>query len=115
MPGQALCSRFIFRFLLFFRTVEPALIVTLCGLLKPLGYLSRQYGNDAIESPNNQPISCIIRFLFEPLHKNHIDMRFELITENERLWAVRYDDCLDNVLDSILGQWNDVVWLRSIA
>ena len=40
-------------------------------------------------------------------------MKFELITENERLWAVRYDDCLDNVLDSILGQWNDVVWLRS--
>ena len=70
---------------------------------------------DAIEFPNNQPISCIIRFLFEPLHKNHIDMKFELITENERLWAVRYDDCLDNVLDSILGQWNDVVWLRSIA
>ena len=40
-------------------------------------------------------------------------MKFDLITENERLWAVRYDDCLDNVLDSILGQWNDVVWLRS--
>ena len=40
-------------------------------------------------------------------------MKFELITENERLWAVRYDDCLDNVLDSILGQWNDVAWLRS--
>lgn len=30
-------------------------------------------------------------------------MRFDLITENEHLWAVRYDDCLDNVLDSILG------------
>lgn len=45
--------------------------------------------------------------------RNIIDMKFELITENERLWAVRYDDCLDNVLDSILGQWNDVAWLRS--
>lgn len=40
-------------------------------------------------------------------------MKFDLITENERLWAVRYDDCLDNVLDFILGQWNDVIWLRS--
>lgn len=40
-------------------------------------------------------------------------MRFDLITENEHLWAVRYDDCLDNVLDSILGQWNDVAWLRN--
>lgn len=39
-------------------------------------------------------------------------MTFEQITENEKLWAVRYDDCLDNVLDTILDQWNDVVWLR---
>ena len=51
-------------------------------------------------------------FIFVPLHKN-INMKFDLITENERLWAVRYDDCLDNVLDFILGQWNDVIWLRS--
>ena len=36
-----------------------------------------------------------------------------LLLKNERLWAVRYDDCFDNVLDSILGQWNDVTWLRS--
>lgn len=40
-------------------------------------------------------------------------MTFDLITDNERLWAVRYDDCADNVLDSILEQWNDVQWLRS--
>lgn len=40
-------------------------------------------------------------------------MRFDLITENEKLWAVRYGDSLDNVLDTILGQWNDVSWLRS--
>ena len=40
-------------------------------------------------------------------------MKFDLITENERLWAVRYDDSLDNVIDSIFEQWNDVVWLRS--
>lgn len=40
-------------------------------------------------------------------------MEFDLITENGNLWAVRYDNCLDNVLDTILGQWNDVTWLRS--
>lgn len=39
-------------------------------------------------------------------------MTFEQITENDKLWAVRYDGCLDNVLDTILDQWNDVVWLR---
>lgn len=41
------------------------------------------------------------------------DMTFDLITENEHLWAVRYDDCLDNVLDTMLDQWNDVSWLRT--
>lgn len=40
-------------------------------------------------------------------------MEFDLITDNGNLWAVRYDNCLDNVLDTILEQWNDVVWLRS--
>ncbi len=40
-------------------------------------------------------------------------MEFDKITDNENLWAVRYDNCLDNVLDTILDQWNDVVWLRS--
>ena len=39
-------------------------------------------------------------------------MTFNQITENEKLWAVRYDGCPDNVLDSILNQWNDVIWLR---
>lgn len=40
-------------------------------------------------------------------------MTFDQITENEHLWAVRYDGCLDNILDTILNQWNDVSWLRS--
>lgn len=40
-------------------------------------------------------------------------MTFDQITDNESLWAVRYDNCLDNVLDTILNQWNDVMWLRS--
>lgn len=40
-------------------------------------------------------------------------MKFDLITDNGNLWAVRYENCLDNVLDTILDQWNDVVWLRT--
>ncbi len=40
-------------------------------------------------------------------------MEFDLITENGHLWAVKYNNCLDNVLDSIFEQWNDVVWLRN--
>lgn len=40
-------------------------------------------------------------------------MEFDLITENGNLWAVRNENCLDNVLDIILDQWNDVRWLRS--
>lgn len=40
-------------------------------------------------------------------------MKFDLITDNGTLWAVRYENCLDNVLDTILDQWNDVIWLRS--
>ena len=40
-------------------------------------------------------------------------MRFDNISGNDHLWAVRYEDCLDNVLDSILEQWNDVAWLRN--
>lgn len=40
-------------------------------------------------------------------------MEFDLITDNGNLWAVRYDNCLDNVLDTILDQRNDVTWLRT--
>lgn len=40
-------------------------------------------------------------------------MEFDLITENGNLWAARYENCTDNVLDTILDQWNDVAWLRS--
>ncbi len=40
-------------------------------------------------------------------------MKFELITENGHLWAVQYEDCLDNVLYTLFDQWNDVKWLRS--
>ncbi len=40
-------------------------------------------------------------------------MTFDDITEDGRLWAVRYDGEADNVLYTLFDQWNDVVWLRS--
>lgn len=40
-------------------------------------------------------------------------MKFDLVTKNGHLWAVQYEDCLDNVLYTLFDQWNDVKWLRS--
>ena len=40
-------------------------------------------------------------------------MTFDDITEDGRLWAVRYDGEDDNVLYSLFDQWNDVAWLRA--
>lgn len=40
-------------------------------------------------------------------------MTFDDITEDGRLWAVRYDGEADNALYNLFDQWNDVVWLRS--
>ncbi len=40
-------------------------------------------------------------------------MTFDDITEDGRLWAVRYEGAEDNALATILDQWNDMVWLRS--
>ena len=40
-------------------------------------------------------------------------MTFDDITEDGRLWAVRYDGDEDNILYSLFDQWNDVAWLRS--
>ncbi len=40
-------------------------------------------------------------------------MEFDIITDNGHLWAVRYQDCLDNVLDTLFSQWNDITWLRT--
>lgn len=39
-------------------------------------------------------------------------MTFDSITQDERLWAARYDGCADNALDTLFEQWNDVMWLR---
>ena len=40
-------------------------------------------------------------------------MTFDDITEDGRLWAVRYDGDDDNALFKLFDQWNDVAWLRS--
>ena len=39
-------------------------------------------------------------------------MRFDKITEDERLWAVRYDGMDDNILYHSLHNWVDYNWLR---
>ena len=38
---------------------------------------------------------------------------FDDITEDGRLWAVKYDGDKDNILDLLFAQWDDVIWLRS--
>ena len=37
---------------------------------------------------------------------------FDDITEDSRLWAVRYVGDEDNILDTLFAQWDDVQWLR---
>lgn len=39
-------------------------------------------------------------------------MTFDKITEDGRLWAVRYEGAEDNALVTIFDQWNDILWLR---
>ena len=38
-------------------------------------------------------------------------MTYDSITEDGRLWAVKYNDCPDNALYMLFEQWNDVTWL----
>ena len=40
-------------------------------------------------------------------------MTFDKILDDDRLWAVRYDDEDDNALYSLFDQWSDVRWLRT--
>ena len=40
-------------------------------------------------------------------------MTFDDITEDGRLWAVRYEGESDNALYNLFEQWNDVLWLRT--
>ena len=42
-----------------------------------------------------------------------IMITFDDITEDGRLWAVRYEGEDDNALYNLFEQWNDVAWLRS--
>lgn len=39
-------------------------------------------------------------------------MRFDSITEDGRLWSVRYENQEDNALFMAFDQWNDIAWLR---
>ena len=39
-------------------------------------------------------------------------MTFDKITDDGRLWAVRYDGESDNALYTLFEQWSDVMWLR---
>lgn len=38
-------------------------------------------------------------------------MTFDLIIP-ETLWAVRYDNCLENAFSRVFNQWTDPMWLR---
>lgn len=38
-------------------------------------------------------------------------MTFDKILDNNTLWAVRYDEAEDNVLQQLFSQWNDPEWL----
>ncbi len=40
-------------------------------------------------------------------------MTFDDITDDGRLWAVRFEGKKDNALAEVLDQWNNIVWLRS--
>lgn len=40
-------------------------------------------------------------------------MTFDDITNDGRLWAVRYDGEKDNALSTMFDRWNDVSWLRA--
>lgn len=40
-------------------------------------------------------------------------MTFDDITENGKLWAVRFDKEPENELSKLFAQWNDADWLRS--
>ena len=39
-------------------------------------------------------------------------MTFDKITEDGRLWAVRYAGENDNALYALFDKWDDIVWLR---
>lgn len=40
-------------------------------------------------------------------------MKFDKILDNNKLWAVRYENETDNVLRQLFSQWSDPEWLMS--
>lgn len=45
------------------------------------------------------------------MHKNVRAMKFDDIAGNRKLWAVRYDGDMENVLGLLFRHWNDIDWL----
>ena len=39
-------------------------------------------------------------------------MEFERLTDDGRLWAVKYDVEKSNVFDEVFSRWADVDWLK---
>jgi hypothetical protein len=64
---------------------------------------------------DSQPMSCRIQnnVLSLRMKLDNDNMTFDDITEDGRLWAVRYDGESDNELFRLFEQWSDVMWLRS--
>ena len=40
-------------------------------------------------------------------------MKFDKILNNNKLWAVRYENETDNVLRQLFSQWSDPEWLMN--
>lgn len=58
-------------------------------------------------------MSCIFVKILLDLQQKPWIMTFDEITEDGRLWAVRYEGENDNALYTLFDQWSDVMWLRS--
>lgn len=57
-------------------------------------------------------MSCIIQIYNLSLQHKIKNMTFDKITDDGRLWAVRYNGESDNALYTLFDKWGDVVWLR---
>ena len=57
-------------------------------------------------------MSCIIQIYNLSLQHKRKNMTFDKITDDGRLWSVRYNGESDNALYTLFDKWGDVVWLR---
>ena len=57
-------------------------------------------------------MSCIIQIYNLSLQHKRKSMTFDKITDDGRLWVVRYNGESDNALYTLFDKWGDVVWLR---